>query len=102
MASEPSTTASVGGRLLWSGVDLTVRPGEFVAVLGPNGVGKSTLIKVLLGSLPAAAGSVSVLGQRPGAAGHERHPQSAAEEFASDRLTEARGAARHDGVASRP
>jgi zinc/manganese transport system ATP-binding protein len=60
---------SVGGRRLWSGVDLTVRPGEFVAVLGPNGVGKSTMIKVLLGALPVAAGSVSVLGQRPGAAG---------------------------------
>jgi zinc/manganese transport system ATP-binding protein len=42
-----------------------------VAVLGPNGVGKSTMIKVLLGTLPAAAGSVSVLGQRPGAAGEE-------------------------------
>lgn len=60
---------AVGGRRLWSGVDLTVRAGEFVAVLGPNGVGKSTMIKVLLGSLPAAAGEVTVLGQRPGAAG---------------------------------
>lgn len=62
---------SVGGRRLWSGVDLTVRAGEFVAVLGPNGVGKSTMIKVLLGTLPVAAGSVSVLGQRPGAAGEQ-------------------------------
>ena len=62
---------SVGGRLLWSGVDLSVRPGEFVAVLGPNGVGKSTMIKVLLGTLPAAAGSVTVLGERPGAAGEQ-------------------------------
>jgi zinc/manganese transport system ATP-binding protein len=60
---------SVGGRRLWSGVDLTVRPGEFVAVLGPNGVGKSTMIKVLLGALPTDQGSVTVLGQRPGAAG---------------------------------
>jgi zinc/manganese transport system ATP-binding protein len=48
---------------------LTVECGEFVAVLGPNGVGKSTLIKVLLGVLPAAAGEVRVLGRRPGAAG---------------------------------
>lgn len=61
--------AMVGGRTLWSGVDLTVRTGEFVAVLGPNGVGKSTLIKVLLGTLPSAAGTVSVLGRRPGGAG---------------------------------
>ncbi|WP_280702502.1 ATP-binding cassette domain-containing protein [Kitasatospora sp. GP82] len=56
----------VGGRTLWSGVDLAVGAGEFTAVLGPNGVGKSTLVKVLLGVLPAAAGEVRVLGEAPG------------------------------------
>ncbi|MFH8385682.1 metal ABC transporter ATP-binding protein [Kitasatospora sp. NPDC018058] len=56
----------VGGRTLWSGVDLTVGAGEFTAVLGPNGVGKSTMVKVLLGILPAAAGEVRVLGTAPG------------------------------------
>jgi zinc/manganese transport system ATP-binding protein len=60
----------VGGNPLWSGVDLRVGPGEFVAVLGPNGVGKSTLLKVLLGLLPAAAGQVRVLGLPPGRASH--------------------------------
>jgi zinc/manganese transport system ATP-binding protein len=59
----------IGGRTLWSGVDLQVAAGEFVAVLGPNGVGKSTLVKVLLGVLPPAAGQVRVLGERPGEAG---------------------------------
>ncbi|QNE17395.1 metal ABC transporter ATP-binding protein [Kribbella qitaiheensis] len=58
----------VGGRTLWSGVELDVGAGEFVAVLGPNGVGKSTLVKVLLGVLPAS-GDVRVLGERPGQAG---------------------------------
>ena len=58
--------AHVGGRTLWSGVDLTVRAGEFVAVLGPNGVGKSTMVKVLLGLLPSAAGEIRVLGGQPG------------------------------------
>jgi zinc/manganese transport system ATP-binding protein len=57
----------VGGRTLWQGVDVTVGPGEFTAVLGPNGVGKSTLVKVLLGLQPAG-GEVRVLGERPGAA----------------------------------
>ncbi|MER5663464.1 metal ABC transporter ATP-binding protein [Streptomyces mirabilis] len=60
----------VGGRTLWSGVDLEVGAGEFVAVLGPNGVGKSTLIKILLGILPPAAGEVRVLGEAPGRAAH--------------------------------
>src|SRR3954463_12693645 len=60
----------VGGRTIWSGVDVTVRDGDFVAVLGPNGVGKSTLIKVLLGLHPLAAGRAEILGGPPGAARH--------------------------------
>ncbi|MDH6131381.1 zinc/manganese transport system ATP-binding protein [Kitasatospora sp. MAA4] len=56
----------VGGRTLWSDVDLTVGQGEFTAVLGPNGVGKSTLVKLLLGMVPAAAGQARVLGAAPG------------------------------------
>jgi zinc/manganese transport system ATP-binding protein len=65
-----SASVRVGGRTLWSGVDLTVGAGEFIAVLGPNGVGKSTLVKVLLGLLPVGAGTVRVLGHRPGHANH--------------------------------
>ncbi|MBV6697759.1 metal ABC transporter ATP-binding protein [Kitasatospora aureofaciens] len=48
--------ARVAGRTLWSDVELTVCEGEFTAILGPNGVGKSTLLKLLLGAVPAAAG----------------------------------------------
>jgi len=59
----------VGGRTLWSGVNLSLAAGEFVAVLGPNGVGKSTLVKVILGIQPAT-GDVTVLGTRPGHANH--------------------------------
>ena len=56
------------------------RPGEFVAVLGPNGVGKSTLVKAALGLVPLAAGSVTVLGRAAGQAGHDdRLPAAAAE-----------------------
>jgi zinc/manganese transport system ATP-binding protein len=53
-----------GDRVLWGHLDLTVRAGEFVAVLGPNGTGKTSLLKVLLGQLPLSAGSATVAGQR--------------------------------------
>jgi zinc/manganese transport system ATP-binding protein len=56
----------LGERPLWSGVDLTVEAGQFVAVLGPNGVGKSTLIRAILGLIPLSAGSMTVLGVAPG------------------------------------
>ena len=57
-----------GNRRLWNGLDLTVTPGQFVAVLGPNGVGKSTLLQVILGALPLAHGQARVLGAVPGRA----------------------------------
>ncbi len=56
----------LGGRTVWSDVDVTVGAGEFVAVLGPNGVGKSTLIMAILGLLPLTAGHLSVLGKPAG------------------------------------
>ena len=61
----------LGGRTIWSDVDLTVAPGEFVAVLGPNGVGKSTLVRTLLGLQPLASGTVRVLGRPPEQARHD-------------------------------
>jgi ABC-type cobalamin/Fe3+-siderophores transport system ATPase subunit len=51
------------GRTLLDGVDLTLRRGEVVAILGPNGVGKSTLLSVLAGLLPAVAGTVTGTGR---------------------------------------
>jgi len=51
------------GRAVLSGIDLTLRPGEIVTVIGPNGGGKTTLLKVVLGLIKADAGSVSA---RPG------------------------------------
>jgi zinc/manganese transport system ATP-binding protein len=56
---------SRGGRTIWRGVTLRVEPGEYVAVLGPNGVGKSTLLQAILGLLPLTAGSIEVFGRPP-------------------------------------
>src|SRR6266508_5155496 len=64
-------TAVLGGRIIWSQVDATVAAGEFVAVLGPNGVGKSTLLKAILGLIPLASGDIRLLGRPPGQANHQ-------------------------------
>ena len=51
-----------GRRTLWSDLDLEVRRGELIAVLGANGSGKSSLLKVVLGQLRPSAGAVRFLG----------------------------------------
>jgi ATPase subunit of ABC transporter with duplicated ATPase domains len=54
-----------GAKRVLEGVSMTVRRGERVAILGPNGLGKSTLLKIVTGNLEADAGSVKW--------GHETH-----------------------------
>jgi zinc/manganese transport system ATP-binding protein len=52
----------LGGRVIWSGLRTEVAAGDFAAVLGPNGVGKSTLLKAMLGLVPLASGSITLDG----------------------------------------
>ncbi|CAN5370763.1 metal ABC transporter ATP-binding protein [soil metagenome] len=54
-----------GNRLLWSGLELDVQPGEFLAVLGANGSGKTSLIRTILGLQPLTTGSLTVAGRPP-------------------------------------
>lgn len=52
-----------GQRAVLSGVDVQLAPGQVLALLGPNGVGKTTLFKTMLGFLPAQAGEVLIGGR---------------------------------------
>ena len=54
---------SFGARTLWQGLDLEVSEGEFLAVLGPNGSGKTSLLKTILGQQRLDSGSITVDGR---------------------------------------
>lgn len=52
-----------GGEVVVAGLDLNVRPGEKVALVGPSGVGKTTVAATLLGLIPARRGTIDVQGR---------------------------------------
>ncbi len=52
-----------GKRCILKDVNIQVNPGEFIGLIGPNGVGKSTLLKVILGLLAPTAGNVCIGGK---------------------------------------
>ncbi|HUZ83487.1 MAG TPA: metal ABC transporter ATP-binding protein [Gaiellales bacterium] len=54
-----------GSRVLWRDLSIDLGAGEFLAVLGPNGTGKTSLIRILLGLLDPGGGSVRLHGQLP-------------------------------------
>lgn len=61
-------TKSFAGAKALDAVSLTVSPGTRVALLGHNGAGKSTMMKIILGLIPFDAGQVEVCGAAPGTA----------------------------------
>ncbi|HEY2412414.1 MAG TPA: ABC transporter ATP-binding protein [Pirellulaceae bacterium] len=56
---------SFGVQTVLKGVNLTIERGQIFALLGRNGAGKTTAIRMLLGLLPRDGGSISVLGRDP-------------------------------------
>ena len=53
------------GPMILENVSLTVEQGEFLGVVGPNGGGKTTLLKLMLGLLDPIQGAVRIMGELP-------------------------------------
>ena len=70
----------MGASPILAGVTLSVNDGEFVGILGHNGMGKTTLLRTLMGYLPATDGSVHFDGARhhPAVAHRARAPWASA------------------------
>lgn len=58
-------TKSLGGKRLFTDLDLTLSPGTCVGLLGPNGSGKTTLIRVLTGKLDVDEGDIKLADPKP-------------------------------------
>jgi branched-chain amino acid transport system ATP-binding protein len=59
-----NVSAGYGGVDVIHGIDLAVRAGEIVTLVGANGAGKSTLVKTVSGLVPARAGTITFDGRR--------------------------------------
>lgn len=61
-----NASLAFGERAIWSNLDFSIQPGEFVAVIGANGSGKSMLLKSILGQQRLSSGSMQFLGRPVG------------------------------------
>jgi zinc transport system ATP-binding protein len=61
---------SYNGQPVLRDVDLEVAAGDFMAMIGPNGGGKTTLLKLMLGLLSADRGQILIFGKSPKAVSH--------------------------------
>lgn len=84
-------TLGVNGRTLVRNIEADVRAGEFIAILGPNGVGKTTLLRTLCGLHPPVSGHVRIggaaIGSLPAAERAKRVALVTTDEALIDALT---------------
>ncbi|MCE2983148.1 MAG: metal ABC transporter ATP-binding protein [Parachlamydia sp.] len=59
------------GNQVLSHLNFTVTPGEFIGIIGPNGGGKTTLLKILMGFLKPSSGAVKIFDAEPEGRQHE-------------------------------
>ena len=78
MLSVEGLTCGYGSRVVLDGISFSVGAGHVLTLLGPNGVGKSTLFKTVLGFLPRLGGSVLLGGEEISSWSRRRFAQSVA------------------------
>ena len=81
MATEPlldvrNLTTGYGSTPILRGIDLAIQPGEIVAVIGRNGMGKTTMMRSLIGQLPIWQGSIKLNGREIAPLPPERRAQT--------------------------
>ena len=98
---------SYNGQPVISGVNLKIQSGDFMAMIGPNGGGKTTLLKLMLGLLKADSGSIRIFGKPPKEVSHrigyvpqdihinQNFPISSSDVVLMGRLKPGRGWSRH-------
>lgn len=72
--------------MVFSGLNLQIAAGESVAIIGPSGCGKTTLVKLLLGLLPATEGRIAVDGMPLTQIGLTRYRRAVASVMQDDQL----------------
>ena len=99
---------SYNGQPVISGVNLKIQSGDFMAMIGPNGGGKTTLLKLMLGLLKADSGSIRIFGKPPKEVSYrigyvpqdihinQNFPISSSDVVLMGKLKPGRGWSRHD------
>jgi zinc transport system ATP-binding protein len=60
-----NVSVNLRGKEILKNINFTLEEGHFLGIVGPNGGGKTTLIKVILGLIKPSSGSVKIFGQKP-------------------------------------
>ncbi|MEM6307068.1 MAG: ATP-binding cassette domain-containing protein, partial [Pseudomonadota bacterium] len=58
LVSVENVTVARGGRVVLTGVSFSINSGQGVILRGPNGIGKTTLLRAIAGLAPVAAGTI--------------------------------------------